>query len=177
VTSQSFSKTGGLLKATEGDHKPGKNIFPFGICSQTKKACSPAPLQWNGVESWSKIEGKGKLTNDSVLPCALGGIISCKENGQYFSGMEDADNTDDNYGQEAERIISSLPEQGKEYEYLIEQEVHKSGYDPHAKPPATLAEAKKVMNTVNVLKSWQKSSNYRAHIARVDNYSKRRGSD
>lgn len=83
VTSHNFNYICSFLQATEHDNKAGENIFPFGICSKTQKSCHPTPLDWKSKIEWMDIKGSAAITDQSTLPCALGGIISCKENTQY----------------------------------------------------------------------------------------------
>ncbi len=84
VSSQQFATVNGHLKATEKDCKPNENIFPFGVCSLTQKPCTLGLLEWqNKIES-QRVNGMAILTEKSVLPCALGGVITPEMVAQQF---------------------------------------------------------------------------------------------
>ncbi len=73
------------LRATEEDNKANENIFPFGICSLTQKPCEPAPLKWLNKVEWCQVNGMASITDQCKLPCSKGGMITCKDAGQYLN--------------------------------------------------------------------------------------------
>lgn len=62
---------------------PIMNILPFGTCAITKVPCVPAPIcPWMKPYTKTVINGIPTLTTDSMLICALGGIIKPQTSGQ-----------------------------------------------------------------------------------------------
>ncbi len=73
------------LRATEEDNKAYENIFPFGICSLTQKTCEPAPQKWLNKVDWCQVNGMASITDRCKLSCSKGGLITCKDAGQYLN--------------------------------------------------------------------------------------------
>lgn len=73
----------GTPLANANDHMMGSNIDKFGNCliltaasSGVPQPCNPVtPLAWMNAHSSYMIEGAPVLTEKSLLPCMLGGII------------------------------------------------------------------------------------------------------
>lgn len=77
VTSQNFCKADDKLIATEKDVEPNKNIQPFGNCKLNyNRTCKPQPDQWQKTAVKDTINHYKLLTDKSICPCTIGGIIS-----------------------------------------------------------------------------------------------------
>ena len=81
VTSQTFSKAGDKLIATEQDKQPETNIPNFGVCTITRSKCSPAVIKWEKTTEKDNINGYKILTEDSNCQCLVGGKISIQNKG------------------------------------------------------------------------------------------------
>ncbi|MBO9620898.1 MAG: DUF4280 domain-containing protein [Niabella sp.] len=81
VTSQSFCYASEKLVATEQDKQANINIKAFGICSTTRKACIPQPINWLQTTPKDQINGYKIITEESYCMCALGGKITIQQKG------------------------------------------------------------------------------------------------
>ena len=81
VTSQDFCRAENKLIATEKDKEGEVNIPNFKSCAVTRGRCHPAPQAWQNVSLKDEINGMKFLTENSVCPCGVGGIISLKDTG------------------------------------------------------------------------------------------------
>jgi Domain of unknown function (DUF4280) len=70
--------------ATIFDNQPGINVMPFGVCSITKRSCDPVtPIPWVPGETSIPLPSLFPvLTEISLLPCRVGGIIKVEDPGQ-----------------------------------------------------------------------------------------------
>ena len=77
VTSQDFCKADDKLIATEKDVQPNKNIQSFGNCKLNyNQSCKPQPSQWQKIAIKDTINNFKLLTDKSICPCSVGGIIT-----------------------------------------------------------------------------------------------------
>lgn len=86
VTSQSFCYLDNKLIATEMDKVALDNIKPFGKCKLKPSIigylpCTPSPTAWQEATTKDEIAGSKILTEESVCPCATGGIIKVEDKG------------------------------------------------------------------------------------------------
>lgn len=86
VTSQKFFSIEGKLIATEKDNQSVLNIKPFGQCrlkptSGGFRPCVPSPEQWKNTAPKDKVNDALILSDISVCPCLVGGVITVKEKG------------------------------------------------------------------------------------------------
>jgi Domain of unknown function (DUF4280) len=85
VTTHSSIRIEGKSVATIMDYLSGANIKPFSICAVTGNACAPVTLMpWSPGEPSIPLVPSifPILSNVSVLPCAVGGIIQILSAGQ-----------------------------------------------------------------------------------------------
>ena len=70
--------------ATILDNKPAVNVMPFGVCAITKMPCVPVtPIPWVPGETTIPLPSLFPiLTEISLLPCLVGGIIKVQNPGQ-----------------------------------------------------------------------------------------------
>jgi len=67
----------------EKDCIVGVNIFPFGACSTTNKACTPAlGPKWCDAHEDTLVDGVPALTINCTIICSAGGVICVSDNGQ-----------------------------------------------------------------------------------------------
>ncbi|HYO62695.1 MAG TPA: DUF4280 domain-containing protein [Pyrinomonadaceae bacterium] len=68
------------------DNKPLLNVLPFGVCAVTKVPCVPVtPLPWVPGETTIPLPSKWPVLSEvSLLPCMVGGIIKIQFPGQTF---------------------------------------------------------------------------------------------
>jgi hypothetical protein len=86
VTTPSLTQIGGMPVATIMDYLTGVNVKPFGACAVTGGPCFPVtPLPWSpGEPSISLVPSIFPILSDaSLLPCAVGGIIQVLYAGQF----------------------------------------------------------------------------------------------
>ncbi|UTC66612.1 MULTISPECIES: DUF4280 domain-containing protein [unclassified Treponema] len=77
-------RIGGKSGCTVRDIDPIVNWFDFGVCSVTQKPCKGCIklTAWQNYKKDIEIEGANALTEQSVIPCGLGGVISFVQSGQ-----------------------------------------------------------------------------------------------
>ncbi|WP_225969406.1 DUF4280 domain-containing protein, partial [Treponema pedis] len=75
---------GGKSVCTVKDNAPVVNGFDFIMCSVTQKPCKGCInlTGWQNYKADLEIDGANALSESSVIPCALGGLISFARSGQ-----------------------------------------------------------------------------------------------
>ncbi|TWF45693.1 uncharacterized protein DUF4280 [Chitinophaga polysaccharea] len=81
VDSQQFFYVAGKLVATAEDKKGMKNIPAFGMCTITRKNCTPAPIAWQDTSQKDDINDMKLLTEKSSCMCSQGGKITIHQVG------------------------------------------------------------------------------------------------
>lgn len=92
--------------ATIMDHLPVANIKPFGVCAVTGGVCVPVtPISWfPGVPNIPLVPSIFPILSDvSLVPCAVGGIIEILSAGQTTVTIDSPAESSDNQAQNKKR--------------------------------------------------------------------------